>query len=495
MSEPKLATLTKINRLGDEEDYGHRPLELRLYKRMFRYTSDNRPTLLWLIVCVVVRSIQLPLLPLLLAMALNGPIHDGDVGGLFKMVGAYVALSLFIQFVLYHRLRLSMLLGEGLVHNLRNDLFAHLQTMSMGFFTKTRLGRIISRFTTDIEVIRAGVQDAVFGGMVNAGNTITAAAILLYRSPKLFLIVLLAAPVYFGVYQYFRGKLSTAFRVNQESYSRVTATLAESVNGIRVTQGFARQDVNAELFNNLVEFHAGNNMATFMASGTFVALIDMLRDMVIAVLLGTGAFLVVGLGSGKAVADLIVYYYLIGVMLAPLAVLGTQYSTAVQSMAGAERVFKMLDRQPELVDPPDAIDLPPIQGRVEFRDLSFAYNPGTLVLHEVNFVVEPGQTIALVGHTGSGKSSIINLISKFYVPTTGRILIDGYDITRIKTQSLHAQMGIVLQSNFLFTGTVMDNIRVGKLRGHRPGGGGIRPSTGVPGPLRGPARRVQLRRG
>jgi ATP-binding cassette subfamily B protein len=367
---------------------------------------------------------------------------------------------LAVCFVGYHRVHTGRLVGESLIHDLRNHIFEHLQRMDMGFFHRTRIGRIISRMTSDSEYVRAGLQDAVFISAVNAGQMLVAAAILVWTSWRLALVVLCFTPIYYLYYYHFRRKLSEAHRAGAESMSRVTANLAESVVGVRVTQGYARQDLNAHLFGELVEDHAQNNLAIARAAGTFSPMLEWLNQIVIATIVIFGGILV--LHFNEPVDILITFYLMASLMLDPVASLGQQYNTAVQAMAGAERVFRMVDQQPSFTDPPDAIRLPPISGRVEFRKLTFGYDPAKPVLHEINFVAEPGMTVALVGHTGSGKSSIINLISKFYQPTSGEVLIDGIDIRRVDSESLHRQMGIVLQNNFLFTGTVIENIRVGK---------------------------------
>jgi ATP-binding cassette subfamily B protein len=285
----------------------------------------------------------------------------------------------------------------------------------------------------------------------------------------MFLIPLLLAPVYYGVYSHFRTRLTSAWRANQESFSRITATLAESVTGIRVTQGFARQDLNAEMFTDLVQDHARFNLSTSLAGGAFNAWVELVGQVLVATIFAVGGYRALShdphhaaVAATAAVATLTVFYFQANAMLGPIAGFAQMYNTAVASMAGAERVFSMLDRPPEFTDEPDAADLPPITGKVEFRKITFAYDPGKNVLHDISFTARPGQTIALVGHTGSGKSSIINLISKFYLPQAGQILVDGHDLRKIRSASLHKQMGIVLQVNFLFSGTVIENIRMGK---------------------------------
>jgi ATP-binding cassette subfamily B protein len=278
----------------------------------------------------------------------------------------------------------------------------------------------------------------------------------------MFLIVAAMAPVLWLVNNHFRMRLSQLSRAAQESFSRVTSTLAESVNGMRVTQGFVRQETNLGLFRTLLADHSRYNIEQARTSAILTPLLELNSQFFIAVLLMLGGWRV--FHDYMAIGDLIKFFFLANLFFSPIATIGNQYNQALIAMAGAERVFRLIDTKPDWEDDPDAVPLPVGPGgvRVEFRGITFGYELARPVLHGVNFTVQPGQTIALVGHTGSGKSSIINLVSKFYLPTSGELLIDGREIRTLTSHSLHRQMGMVLQQNFLFTGTVMDNIRLSK---------------------------------
>jgi len=220
--------------------------------------------------------------------------------------------------------------------------------------------------------------------------------------------------------------------------------------------------VNAGLFRSLVLDHSRNNVGVQRTMAVLLPLLELNSQFFIAMILLLGGYRVLHPGIGTQIGDLIQFFFLASLFFSPIQALGNQYNQALSAMAGAERVFKLLDTKPEWEDAPDARELPPIQGRVEFRHVTFGYDRSRTMLHDINFAAEPGQTVALVGHTGSGKTSIINLISKFYLPTQGEVLIDGHEVRKVRGESLHRQMGIVLQQNFLFTGTVMDNIRLGR---------------------------------
>ena len=456
-----MTTVPSTLTLTDSDREAHaRPLSFKLITRLFTYTKPYARIRNWLLVLVLIRAALLPLITLTLAYVLSVPITNGDTRGLVWGIVTFALLAAAVNVVYHFRIRFALQLGEGVVHDLRNRMFAHLQRQTMQFFDRTKIGRVISRFNSDLENVRTGVQDVLFMSLVGIGQMVIAAVIMVLRDPVLFSVIALMAPILWGINRYFSLRISRAHRATQESFSRVTATLAESVNGVRVTQGFARQDVNASMFGDLVASHSTYRMQTSRLNASFIPLLDINSQVFIATLFILGGWRAFG-GSADA-ATIITFLLMAQVFFEPIQLLGEQYMEALMAMAGAERVFGLLDTQPQWKDAPDATDLPRIEGRVQLRDLTFGYDPQRPVLHQINFKAESGQTIALVGSTGSGKSSIINLIAKFYLPTAGELLIDGHDIQKVRGDSLHRQMGIVLQQNFLFSGTVLENIRIGR---------------------------------
>lgn len=454
---------TALTKVGQHEDHvDSRPLDFRLIARLMDFMRPYARQRNWLLVAVVLRAIQLPALSWVLAAVIDGPIQRGDVNGVIWGAVAFAFLAIFTQITMHFRQRYSLELGEAVVFDLRNAIFAHLQTMPMSYFHKTKVGRIISRMISDIEDVRIGVQEVLFVSLVAVGQMGVAAGFMIWLDPVLFLLVLGMAPILWGINRYFHRKLSVLLRQMRDSFSRVTATLVESVIGIRVTQGFVRQQENARLFHHLVTDHSRYNTAVMRTHGLFLPLVELNTQVFVGLLLVIGGWRVLSSGSATDVGELVGFFFMANVFFAPLTILGNQYNQAMTAMAGAERLFSLLDRQPEWQDAPDALPVLRLEGKVEFDEVSFAYDPGRPVLHKISFAAQPGQTIALVGHTGSGKTSIINLLAKFYLPTTGRILIDGQDLNRLQTKSLHTQFGLVLQQNFLFMGTVADNIRFAK---------------------------------
>ena len=450
--------------LEDDEDAEQfKPLEWGLIRRMFTYARPVKRQLNILLVLTVIRSAQLPALIWASAAIISGPIAHHDIGGLPWAVLGYGLLALTTDVLFHWRQRYALEIGETVVNGLRAEIFAKTQRQPMSFFHRVKLGRIISRVTSDVESLRVGIQDVMFVSAIQFGQMVFTAIVMVRCDWVLFLVVAGLAPVLWGANRHFRVRLSHLTRAAQESFSRVTATLAESVNGIRVTQGFVRQETNAGLFRGLLADHSRYNMALARTSAKLTPLLELNSQFFVAILLLFGGWRV--FDGAMSLDALITFFFLSNFFFSPIAVIGNQYNQALVAMAGAERVFRLIDTQPAWEDAPDAVALPKVAGqgaRVEFRQISFGYDPARLVLHEVDFLAEPGQTVALVGHTGSGKTSIINLAAKFYLPTSGELFIDGREVRTITSDSLHRQLGMVPQQNFLFSGTVLANIRLAR---------------------------------
>jgi ATP-binding cassette subfamily B protein len=494
-----------IRRVRDDEDDEEiqKPLEWSLIRRLFTYATPVKRKLTALTVMTLIRSAQLPAFAWLTSLIINGPISRGDLSALAYGVGGYALLALWTDGMFHFRQRYALEIGETVVNGLRAELFTKTQRQPMSFFHRVKLGRIIGRFTSDVESLRVGIQDVLFVTAVQGGQMLFSAVVMAWSDWVLFLVVLGLAPVLWVINRHFRVKLSHYSRAASDSFSRVTATLAESVNGIRVTQGFVRQETNAGLFRHLLADHSRYSIALARTSAILTPLLELNSQFFVAILLMFGGWRVYH--GYMDIGALITFLLLANQFFAPIAIIGNQYNQALVAMAGAERVFKLVDAKPDWEDSAGARALPdprvgavsglefgvwsseprgiahanpptpnskpqapnspsgaavPSGMQVEFRNVSFGYDPARLVLHDVSFTARPGQTIALVGHTGSGKSSIINLAAKFYLPTAGELLIDGHEIRGLTSHSLHRQMGMVQQQNFLFSGTVLENIRV-----------------------------------
>jgi ATP-binding cassette subfamily B protein len=437
-----------------------RPLDLSIVRRLYGYTRPHARLRNTLLVLVVVRAIQLPLVTWATARVISGPVAHQDLPGLAWGVAGLLGLVSVTELCFVYRSRLALELGEAVVHDLRDEIFGHLLRMPMAFFRRTQLGRLLGRVSSDADAVRIGVQDVAFVSIVQLGNLLISAVLMLYYDWKLFLVVLVMAPILWTLVRYFRIGLSRAYRAQHESFSRVTAQLAESVTGIREIQGFVRQGLNGELFAQLIHDHSRFNYGAAKQSAVFQPLLELNGQLFLSILLVVGGYQAL---SGEVELDaLIAFLFLSNAFFAAIPMLGNQYNQALTAMAGAERVFSLLDERPEWEDAPSAGELGELSGRVELREVSFEYQPDRPVLTDVSLTALPGQTVALVGHTGGGKSTILALVAKLYQPTRGSVLVDGRDLSTVTSASLHRQIASVTQENFLFTGTVAENIRFGR---------------------------------
>jgi ATP-binding cassette subfamily B protein len=448
----------------EEREADRAPLQWWLIRRIFSYTNPYAAKRNWLFVLTFMRGLQLPALAYLIGLTINGPIAHHDLAGIYRYAAGYLALAVFTVVNFHFRQRFALELGEAVVHDMRTELFAKLMQMPMSFFNRTKFGRIISRLTSDIDSVRAGVQDVAFVLVVQGLQMIVSAALMAWYDWKLFSLMALMVPIIWLVNESYRDEMGRRLRKVQESWSRVASTLAESVSGIRVTQAFVRHEINAGFFRKLVDVHGENNVGVAQASAVFVPLLQLKSQLFLGAMAFLGAF-----GALRwhgwlhmDVGDLVMFFFLANLFFEPVQNIGNQVNQALMAMAGGERLFRLLDQAPDWQDAAAAKPLPPIRGRVEFQAVHFEYRPGRPVLTDISFLAEPGQSVALVGHTGSGKTTLVGLLQKFYLPGRGRVVVDGHDLNDVTSQSLRSQMGSVQQNNFLFAGTVLDNIRLAR---------------------------------
>jgi ABC-type multidrug transport system fused ATPase/permease subunit len=349
--------------------------------------------------------------------------------------------------------------GESVQFSVRRQLFSHLQELSMSYYDKTKLGRIISRCTSDIDAMREVNVWGIFKLVANSMQIIVAAIMICTTEWRLFLAICWLGPVLFFANRIYLTRSAAMWQHVREGWTRVSTNLAENITGTRVVTAFDRQAPNLTVFNRLQEDNTANNVDAARINGVYLPSLDVVKFIGRLIIYTFGAYLIVTghiPGSVGAVIAVSAYWEW---FMNPIIDFGNFYNQLMQAMAGAERVFNLLDTPPDVMDEKTATALPRINGNVKFEDVVFGYKPERPVLHGINFEARPGQMIALVGSTGSGKSSIISLIARFYQPQSGRVLVDGHDIRHVTGDSLHKQMGLVLQVNYLFTGTVMENIR------------------------------------
>jgi ATP-binding cassette, subfamily B, bacterial len=463
--KPGIIPLTHVKKDAEATQYRPEQGLVKLLGRVFSYTRPHKKLLYPLVGQVLLRAALLPVGTWAMAAVINGPIEHQNPSGILWGALGVAGLAAFTNWMFHFRYKLALQLGEAVIHDLRAEVVRHVFQMPMVFFDTTKVGRIIGRVTSDIDSIRTGVQDVVFISAVQIGQMLVAGAMMVYYDWVLFLVVLLLAPILWSLNRTFTQRMTEAQRKASESYSRIAATLAESVSGVRVTQGFVREDVNAAYFRDLAADQAKFNMVMAKQSAVFLPLLECNTQVFTALLLLIGGWRVLSPDSTASVGNIVQFFFLSALLFDPIKNVGNQYSAALAAMVGAERVFRLLDTPPAWTDNAQSAPLPapgphPSSGMaVEFSDLWFGYEEDRPVLKNISFKAAPGQTVALVGHTGSGKTSLTNLLAKLYLPQRGLLLLDGTDIQRIHSDALHSQRGVVHQQSFLFEGNVLDNIR------------------------------------
>jgi ATP-binding cassette subfamily B protein len=353
--------------------------------------------------------------------------------------------------------------GQGAMNDLRIAVFEHIQRLSLNYFDKTHQGRIIARADTDIDSLDRIMTWGANQLLASLLTLVGVIALMLQYDWRLCLAVSVVLPPLFVATRLFHVHGLRAHRKVRAQTSRLTAAMAENIAGVRVVQAFSREEENLQRFEELHETHNELALAAARVFHTYMPFLGFMSGMGMVVILGYGGTLV--LRSQITVGQLAAFALYLGMFFGPIQTMGDLYNAILSTAASAERIFQLLDTEPQVQDRPGAQSLAPIRGHVVFEDVSFRYDTtpaATWVLQNIQFEAQPGQTVALVGPTGSGKTSIISLIARFYEPQRGRVLIDGTDLQSATVSSLHEQIGIVTQENFLFTGTVMENLKFGR---------------------------------
>ena len=387
-------------------------------------------------------------------------VKHGTTSGLEWYVILFVAAgALGIAFT-YAQTYYTGWTGERMLADLRNHLFRHLQRLSLGFYERNRAGVIISRLTNDVEALDQLVTDGVTSLVQNTLTLAGTAIVLFFLDWRLALATLTVMPAMAVATAWFRKRSGRAYRKVRETLGAVTATLAEDIAGMRVLQTFTREVSASENFRAVSNRYRASNMQTVVLNGVYFPVVDFLSTAATAVVLGYGGWL--AFNGEVSIGTLVAFLGYLTNFFDPVQQLSQLYNTFLSAVAALDKITDLLDEEPEVLDPPTGVDLDRIAGHVRFESVRFAYGRGPEVLHGIDLDVAAGTTVALVGHTGAGKSTIAKLLARFYDPTEGRITIDGVDLRDGSQESLRRQLGIVPQEGFLFAGTVAENVAFGR---------------------------------
>jgi ABC-type multidrug transport system fused ATPase/permease subunit len=427
---------------------------------LFRLTRPYKARTLLSIVSMLLATATALAPPFLAKYALDYAIGENDLTKLWWIVGAFLAAGLLNWAMSYVQTYLTGWVGERILADLRNRLFDHLQRLSLGFYERNRAGVIISRLTNDVEAIDQLVTDGVTSLVQNTLTLLGTAILLFILDWRLALATLLVIPFMSVATFIFRTRSARAYAAVRERLGLVTATLAEDIAGMRVVQAFTRERTNIRNFREVSERYRDSNMQTVVLNGLYFPFVDLLSSVALAVVLGYGGHLY--FQGDVTLGTLFAFLLYVQNFFDPVQQLSQLYGTFLSATAALDKIVDVLDQEPEVVDRPGANALPSVEGRVAFEGVRFGYGNGPEVLHGLDLDVPPGTTVALVGHTGAGKSTIAKLLARFYDPREGRITIDGRDLRDVTQASLRRQLGIVPQEGFLFAGTVTENIAFGR---------------------------------
>ncbi len=404
--------------------------------------------------------------PLLAKLAIDRGIEHHDTRTLVVVVVAFLASALLVWVSTYAQTYLVGWVGQRALADLRIRIFTHLQRQPIGFYESRPAGVLISRMTNDVEALENLVTDSVVTLFQSGLTLVGAVAVLLYLDPQLALLTFCVVPFVAGLSIWFRLVSAGAFRRTRETIGAITAYLQETLSGIRVVRSFGQEPLHEARFAELNEDNRAANMLTVRLNAAYFPAVEMLSGIAIAVIVLYGGYQAID--GHVTVGTLVAFVATLSFLFEPIQQLSQLYTTYQSGMAALEKIFQLLAVEPALTDAPDAPALGQIRGAVRFEDVSFGYRPTeegapeVLALEHIDLDIPPGQTVALVGATGAGKSTMAKLVARFYDPTRGRVLVDGHDLREVSSHSLRSQMGIVPQEAFLFSGSVRENIAFGR---------------------------------
>ncbi len=402
--------------------------------------------------------------PYLIKLALDAGLEAGSLAALRQAVILYAITALIQWVATFFRVYIMARVGQSIIFDLRTRLFEHLQKLSLSFYSHYSVGRVITRVINDVGVLREFIVWAILAVARDLFTLVGILVVMLTLNVRLSLLTFAVLPVMLGVTLIFKRKARDNYRAVRSAISWVNSVLAENINGVRVVQAFSRQEHNYAHYRDEVNRNnLDTNLRAARIASLYPSVIEFLGTLATALVVWLGGAAV--LGEQITPGILVAFVLYIERFFEPIRDLSRRYDSFQSTMAGGERIFGLLDTPIEVQDAPDAAELPVIRGEVQFEGVAFHYiDDPTLVLSDINLHIQPGQTVALVGETGAGKSTFVKLVSRFHDPTQGRILIDGHDLRSVTQSSLRHQMGIVLQDPFLFNGTVAENIRFGRLQ-------------------------------
>ncbi len=442
--------------IEDKFDFGQ-------LKRVFQYVKPYRGQLAFALFLMLSASALTMLFPMFISEIMDTYIPAGNIRAIVTITLISLVIVLYTCVCIRLKIRITSRIGQAIVHQLRSDIFCHLQELPFSYYDDRPHGKIQVRVVNYVNSLSDLLSNGIINTITDMCNLIFILIFMLLLHVRLTLICLCGLPVLFAVIVFVKRRQRRAWQIQSNKQSNLTAYIAESINGIRVTQSFVRERENTSIFNHLSDSYRSAWMRAVKYNFIMWPCIDSISTVTTAFIYVIGIGWISGEIYGVTVGILIAFTSYISRFWEPINTLASFYNSLLTAIAYLERIFETIDEPVNVKDTEDAAPMPPIDGKVEFEDVCFSYEDGVQILNKVNFATNPGDTYAIVGPTGAGKSTIVNLISRFYNVDSGRILIDGTDISGVTLKSLRKQMGIMMQDSFIFSGTIMDNIRYGNL--------------------------------
>ncbi|WP_059173808.1 ABC transporter ATP-binding protein [Bacillus sp. FJAT-27445] len=436
------------------------PFRLAHFQRLLVYIKPYKKTILLTVLMMLLASCASLVGPYLIKQAIDKYIPAKDTTGLFILAGIYVLALITTGICMKFRIRMMSQTGQSIIRDIRKDLFTHLQKLSFSFYDSRPHGKILVRVVNYVNSLSDLLSNGIINVITDLFSLLVIVGFMLSIDPKLTLYAMAGFPVLAGVILLLKNAQRKAWQILSNKQSNLNAYIHESISGIKVTQAFSREKENERIFSDVSDSYRSSWMRAIKIHFLLWPAIENISVLTVSFIYIMGVSMI---GDGVTVGSLVAFVGYIWMFWTPLANIGNFYNAIINAMAYLERIFETMDEKPAVTDVPNAAELAPIKGSVEFKQVVFGYEEADRILDNVSFKVEPGDTIALVGATGSGKTTIVSLLSRFYDITGGKIEIDGTDINSVTIPSLRSQMGVMLQDPFIFSGTIMDNIRYGRL--------------------------------
>ena len=430
-------------------------------KRLLSYLFKHKKTIVGVMFimayCVGVSLVN----PLIIESCVDDHIAIGDIKGMLKLMA--LALGLNIGWVILVKIRMYVMskMTNSIIETIRDEVFTHLQTLGFKYFDSRPTGKILSRVMGDVNSLKQVLQNFVITLLPDFITVVAVMVIMIIKNPRLALAGMIGLPLLIVGLFVIESLSRVRWQTFRKKASNLNAFLHEDIAGIRIVKTYTAEDESLETFDELTDEHKSWFIRAVRINDCFNSTIEISTAISIVCMLYV-AIKVLHIGAGN-VGLLIAFTSYLSLFWQPIANLGSFYNQIITNLAAAERVFDVIDTEPEIKDDEGVTEMPAITGQVSFKNVGFAYEDEVPVLKDVSFDITPGETIALVGPTGAGKTTIVNLISRFYDVQSGNVIIDGNDVKKVSIHSLRSQLGIMTQDNYLFTGTIKDNIRYGKL--------------------------------